>query len=138
MSYIRFYVRELTKSNRIQGTRSIFHTLERTLGHTLQKEDITHHVPQDVPLDVHLQNLYCLCTSSASSFNINVTINIPIGIPTGTTYLCISLRLVLCFLLHVLCIETISFSRGDFVVFPNGLKCPWIVSRAVQKHYRFI
>ncbi len=33
--------------------------------------------------------------------------------------------------------ETVSFSRGDFVVFPKGLKCRWIVNRAVQKHYRF-
>ena len=33
--------------------------------------------------------------------------------------------------------ETVSFSRGDFVVFPKGLKCRWKVISPVQKHYSF-
>ena len=31
-----------------------------------------------------------------------------------------------------------SFKAGDYVVFPKGLKCKWIVKKAVKKHYNFI
>ena len=33
--------------------------------------------------------------------------------------------------------ETVHFSKGDYVVFPKGLKCRWKVTRPVQKHYSF-
>ena len=33
--------------------------------------------------------------------------------------------------------ETVSFSAGNFVVFPKGLKCSWKVTRPVRKHYKF-
>lgn len=32
----------------------------------------------------------------------------------------------------------VSFGKGDFVTFPNGLSCTWIVKKPVRKHYRFI
>jgi len=31
-----------------------------------------------------------------------------------------------------------SFGAGDFVIFPQGLKCVWKVSKAVRKHYQFL
>jgi len=34
-------------------------------------------------------------------------------------------------------IETVSFSAGDYVVFPKGLKCRWKVTSPVRKHYNF-
>lgn len=33
--------------------------------------------------------------------------------------------------------ETVNFGKGDFVVFPKGLKCVWKVSSPVKKHYQF-
>ena len=33
--------------------------------------------------------------------------------------------------------DTVSFSKGDLVVFPKGLKCTWKVKSAVEKHYKF-
>ncbi len=33
--------------------------------------------------------------------------------------------------------ETVKFSAGDFVVFPQGLKCRWKVIEPVKKHYKF-
>ncbi len=27
--------------------------------------------------------------------------------------------------------------KGDFVIFPKGLKCTWYIKEAVSKHYRF-
>ena len=33
--------------------------------------------------------------------------------------------------------ETVKFGVGDFVVFPQGLKCRWRVTSPVQKHYSF-
>ena len=33
--------------------------------------------------------------------------------------------------------ETVSFSAGDYVVFPRGLKCRWKVIKSVRKHYSF-
>lgn len=32
---------------------------------------------------------------------------------------------------------TISFGVGDFVVFPQGLKCTWKVNQAVYKYFLF-
>ena len=31
--------------------------------------------------------------------------------------------------------ETVSFGKGDFVVFPKGLSCIWRVLKPVKKHY---
>ncbi len=33
--------------------------------------------------------------------------------------------------------QSVSFGKGDFVVFPKGLKCVWKVTAPVRKHYRF-
>ena len=33
--------------------------------------------------------------------------------------------------------ETVKFGVGDFVVFPQGLRCRWRVTSPVQKHYSF-
>ena len=32
---------------------------------------------------------------------------------------------------------SVSFGAGDYVVFPQGLKCVWKVTKAVKKHYQF-
>jgi len=32
--------------------------------------------------------------------------------------------------------EKVSFGVGDFVSFPQGLKCTWCVKKPVRKHYR--
>ncbi|MBD3163889.1 DUF861 domain-containing protein [Candidatus Woesearchaeota archaeon] len=29
------------------------------------------------------------------------------------------------------------FSAGDYVEFPQGMKCTWKINKAVKKHYRF-
>lgn len=34
-------------------------------------------------------------------------------------------------------IETVTFKKGDFVVFPKGLTCKWIVTKPVRKYYKF-
>ncbi len=31
----------------------------------------------------------------------------------------------------------VSFGKGDFVTFPKGLSCTWIVKKQVKKHYNF-
>jgi uncharacterized cupin superfamily protein len=31
-----------------------------------------------------------------------------------------------------------SFTKGDFVVFPKGFKCKWVIKKPVKKHYNFI
>lgn len=31
----------------------------------------------------------------------------------------------------------VSFSAGDYVTFPKGLSCVWIVTKPVRKHYFF-
>ncbi|MFH1958684.1 MAG: cupin domain-containing protein [bacterium] len=31
----------------------------------------------------------------------------------------------------------VSFGKGDFVSFPRGLKCRWVVAEKVRKHYKF-
>ncbi len=33
--------------------------------------------------------------------------------------------------------QSVSFGKGDFVVFPKGLKCIWKVTEPVRKRYRF-
>lgn len=33
--------------------------------------------------------------------------------------------------------RSVSFGPGDYVEFPNGLKCVWKVTEAVKKHYDF-
>ncbi|MDP6532498.1 MAG: cupin domain-containing protein [Candidatus Marinimicrobia bacterium] len=34
-------------------------------------------------------------------------------------------------------VETVNIKPGDFVVFPKGLTCTWIVTSPVKKHYSF-
>lgn len=31
----------------------------------------------------------------------------------------------------------ISFGSGDWVVFPQGLECEWVIGKDVRKHYKF-
>ena len=33
--------------------------------------------------------------------------------------------------------NAVSFGPGDYVIFPNGLKCVWKVTEPVKKHYEF-
>ena len=33
--------------------------------------------------------------------------------------------------------EPVTFSKGDLVVFPQGMSCTWNVQEAVRKHYKF-
>ncbi|MDR3108158.1 MAG: cupin domain-containing protein [Planctomycetaceae bacterium] len=33
--------------------------------------------------------------------------------------------------------ESVSFGKGDLVVFPQGLDCTWNVKEKVRKHYKF-
>ena len=33
--------------------------------------------------------------------------------------------------------QSISIGPGDFVQFPNGLKCIWKITEPVKKHYNF-
>ena len=33
--------------------------------------------------------------------------------------------------------KKVSFGKGDFVTFPNGLSCVWDIKEAVKKHYNF-
>jgi len=33
--------------------------------------------------------------------------------------------------------KKVSFGKGDFVTFPKGLSCTWIVNKEVRKHYSF-
>lgn len=30
--------------------------------------------------------------------------------------------------------ETIEFGKGDYVVFPEGLKCTWQIKKKIKKH----
>jgi uncharacterized cupin superfamily protein len=32
---------------------------------------------------------------------------------------------------------TVEIGKGDYVVFPRGLKCTWVVKEGLRKHYRF-
>jgi len=31
----------------------------------------------------------------------------------------------------------VTFGKGDFVTFPNGLSCTWDIKKPVKKHYNF-
>jgi len=33
--------------------------------------------------------------------------------------------------------KSISFGKGDFVTFPQGLSCTWDIKKPVKKHYNF-
>ena len=33
--------------------------------------------------------------------------------------------------------EDFHFSKGDYVIFPKGMKCKWKVNKEVRKHYTF-
>ena len=33
--------------------------------------------------------------------------------------------------------KSVSFAKGDYVVFPKGLECFWQVKKPVKKHYIF-
>lgn len=33
--------------------------------------------------------------------------------------------------------EEVSFEAGDFVVFPENLKCHWKITKDIRKHYVF-
>ena len=33
--------------------------------------------------------------------------------------------------------KSVSFGKGDFVTFPEGLSCTWNVQEAVKKYYNF-
>jgi uncharacterized cupin superfamily protein len=33
--------------------------------------------------------------------------------------------------------ETVEFEEGDYVVFPEGLKCTWEIKKKIRKHYKF-
>jgi uncharacterized cupin superfamily protein len=33
--------------------------------------------------------------------------------------------------------KKVNFGKGDFVTFPRGLSCTWIVEKPVRKHYNF-
>ncbi|MCP4653024.1 MAG: cupin domain-containing protein [Candidatus Omnitrophica bacterium] len=33
--------------------------------------------------------------------------------------------------------ESVKICKGDFVSFPQGLSCKWIVKKKVKKHYKF-
>ena len=33
--------------------------------------------------------------------------------------------------------KSVNFSKGDFVTFPRGLSCTWIIKSPVRKHYNF-
>ena len=32
---------------------------------------------------------------------------------------------------------TVAFAAGDYVVFPQGLKCTWEIRDTIRKHYKF-
>ena len=33
--------------------------------------------------------------------------------------------------------KSVSFTAGDYVVFPKGLSCVWQVKKSVKKYYKF-
>jgi uncharacterized cupin superfamily protein len=33
--------------------------------------------------------------------------------------------------------EIVEFGAGDYVVFPEGLKCTWEIKQKIRKHYKF-
>jgi len=32
--------------------------------------------------------------------------------------------------------EKFHFSQGDYIIFPQGMKCTWKINRDVKKHYK--
>ena len=32
---------------------------------------------------------------------------------------------------------TIEFGAGDYILFPEGLKCTWQIKKKIKKHYKF-
>ena len=34
-------------------------------------------------------------------------------------------------------LNTVKIQRGDYVIFPKGLKCTWEVHETIKKHYTF-
>lgn len=33
--------------------------------------------------------------------------------------------------------KVVNFGKGDFVTFPQGISCTWIIKQPVKKHYNF-
>ena len=33
--------------------------------------------------------------------------------------------------------EKFSFGKGDYIIFPKGMKCTWKVNKKIKKHYNF-
>jgi uncharacterized cupin superfamily protein len=33
--------------------------------------------------------------------------------------------------------KDVEFGPGDYVVFPEGLKCTWEIKKKIKKHYKF-
>jgi len=33
--------------------------------------------------------------------------------------------------------NTVKISKGDYVIFPKGLKCIWTIHESIKKHYSF-
>ena len=33
--------------------------------------------------------------------------------------------------------EKAAFGKGDYVIFPKGLKCTWKIIEPIKKHYKF-
>ena len=33
--------------------------------------------------------------------------------------------------------KQVRIGKGDFVIFPEGMSCPWEIVKPVRKHYRF-
>ena len=33
--------------------------------------------------------------------------------------------------------EIVEFGPGDYVIFPEGLKCTWKIKKKIRKHYKF-
>ena len=33
--------------------------------------------------------------------------------------------------------SSITFSAGDYVIFPRGLRCTWKIEKKIRKHYLF-
>ncbi|MDD5194605.1 MAG: cupin domain-containing protein [Candidatus Omnitrophica bacterium] len=33
--------------------------------------------------------------------------------------------------------KQVAINKGDYVIFPKGLKCTWNIKKRVRKHYKF-
>lgn len=33
--------------------------------------------------------------------------------------------------------DPVSFGKGDLVTFAEGLRCTWVINKAIRKHYKF-